>query len=252
MPGAQDIWAHAAPVCFEEAHIHAAPIDAAPTRPLQPGLFLTAARFHYTVRQWTCITVCSPGWQARARATAADIEHDERLEIVHGELVRKASPSILHGRVQLAIGAAIAASYEGGAGPSAGRPGGWVFANEVTIELGPEDVYRPDVAGWRLEHVPDAILETPVRITPDWVCEVLSPSTASRDVGHKLRAYHRARVAHYWLAHPHPSKQLLQVIRWQENGYLMVLMAGAGEIVRADPFDAVDFDVARILGWPVG
>ena len=188
----------------------------------------------------------------RSVVTAADIEHDERLEIVHGEIVRKASPSILHGRVQLAIGAAVVGSYEGSAGASAGRPGGWVFANEVTIELGPEDVYRPDIAGWRIERVPQAILKTPVHITPDWVCEVLSPSTASRDLGHKLWAYHRARVAHYWLAHPHPSRQLLQVFRWQENGYLMVLMAGAGEIIRPEPFDAIDFDVGRILGWPIG
>ncbi|HWN71826.1 MAG TPA: Uma2 family endonuclease, partial [Haliangium sp.] len=181
---------------------------------LTAGSLLDCRRFRYTVppmdMQHGMLSSMATA-PTRDLVTEADIEHDERLEIVHGEIVRKASPSILHGRVLLAIGAAVAASYEGSAGASAGRPGGWVFANEVTIELGPEDVYRPDVAGWRVEHVPEAILETPVRITPDWICEVLSPSTANRDVGHKLWAYHRARVAHYWLAHPHPSRQLLQV-----------------------------------------
>jgi Uma2 family endonuclease len=197
--------------------------------------------------------------RARGLATAADIEHDERLEVVnghvvskdegepYGEAVQQASPTIVHGKVHHAIGLAIG-GYSDGA--SVTGPGGWLFANEVTIEFGPHEVYRPDIAGWRIEHVPEPLLETPVRITPDWVCEILSPSTTNRDVGRKLRTYHRSRVSHYWVAHPHPTTQLLQVYRWHEQGYLLVLTAGAGEIVRAEPFDAIDLDISAIFGWP--
>lgn len=221
-------------------------------RPERAGRALTAALFPCTVPSMdTHHGMLSPMPTGRERglATAADIDDDEPLEVVHGAIVRKASPTIMHGRVQYAIGAAIV-GYEGGA--AAGRPGGWVFGNEVTIELGPHDVYRPDIAGWRIERVPEPILDTPVRITPDWVCEVLSPSTTSRDLGHKLLTYHRAHVFHYWVAHPHPTKQLLQVYHWHEQGYLLALTAGAGDIVRAEPFDAVEMDISRIFGWPTG
>jgi Uma2 family endonuclease len=191
---------------------------------------------------------------ARGLATAADIEHDDRLEVVNGEVVCKdevtqAMPTILHGVVHYAIGAAIA-DYLGV--PSPGRAGGWVFGNEVTIELQRHEVYRPDIAGWRIEHAPDPFAPGPVTVAPDWVLEVLSPSTMAYDLGHKQRIYHQSRVGHYWLAHPHPTHQLLQVYRWHELGYLLVLVASAGDVVHAEPFDAVELDISRILAWPVG
>jgi Uma2 family endonuclease len=186
----------------------------------------------------------------RDRVTADDIAHDEQLEIVRGEIVRKASPTMMHGMVHYVIGAAVA-GYHGAPGP--GRPGGWVFGNEVTIAFDPhEEVYRPDTAGWRIERAPDPSATGPVTVAPDWVLEVLSPSTMNHDLGQKLHTYHRAHVGHYWLAHPHPTKQLLQVYRWHEQGYLLVLTAGAGNIVRAEPFDAVELDITRVLAWPAG
>ena len=41
-----------------------------------------------------------------------------------------------------------------------------------------------------------------VRGAPDWVAEVLSPSTAARDQIAKRRIYERAGVREYWLVHP--------------------------------------------------
>lgn len=66
-------------------------------------------------------------------ATIADllaIPESERFhEVIDGELVRKAMPSIRHGMAQMGIGDAISGPY----GPrSRGRgPGGWVFASET-------------------------------------------------------------------------------------------------------------------------
>lgn len=59
-------------------------------------------------------------------ATAIDMEDDDRLEVVNGEVVCKddvaqAMPTILHGMVHYAMGAAIA-DYHGA--PSPGRAGG--------------------------------------------------------------------------------------------------------------------------------
>src|SRR5690606_32104782 len=86
-------------------------------------------------------------------ATVTDllaIPEPERFhEIIDGELLRKAMPSIRHGMAQMGIGDAITGPY----GPRARErgPGGWVFASETEILFDPSQVYRPDVAGWRRE-----------------------------------------------------------------------------------------------------
>lgn len=69
-----------------------------------------------------------------------------------------------------------------------GGPGGWWILLEPELHLGP-DVLVPDLAGWRQASLP-SLPETPAfEVRPDWVCEVLSPSTARLDRGPKLDAY---------------------------------------------------------------
>jgi Uma2 family endonuclease len=185
-----------------------------------------------------------------AAATAAElmaIPEDERFhEIVAGELVRKAEPSGEHGGTQADIAAWLGTSGFGRRGRGDGTAGGWRFATGVEIELGAHEVYRPDVLGWRRERVPDRPRGTPVRIRPDWICEVLSPKTARRDRGRKLEGYHRAGVPHYWLVDP--VEETLTVHRWAQEGYLVVLTAERGQRVRAEPFEAVELQVSEMFG----
>lgn len=174
-------------------------------------------------------------------AALADLEHHE---IVDGELVQKASPSFRHGVTQMRIGGLLRGFWGG----EPGDPGGWWISSETTIELAPHEVYLPDIAGWRIERLP-VIPEGPVvRLVPDWVCEVLSPSTEDRDRGHKLRTYHRAHVGHYWVIEP--ALQTLTVYRWQDAGYVPALSARAGDVVRAEPFDAIAIAIADVFGMP--
>jgi Uma2 family endonuclease len=105
---------------------------------------------------------------------------------------------------------------------------------------------RPDVVGWRRERCPQRPSGTPIHLVPDWVCEVLSASNASRDTVTKLRLYHRERVPHYWIVDP--ASATLTVMRWTEPGYLTVLAAERGEIVRAEPFDAIELEVGPLFG----
>lgn len=179
-------------------------------------------------------------------ATAADLATLERHEVVGGVIVEKAAPSFEHGAAQGSVFLALG-SFRGRAGRE-GRPGGWWLGTEVEIELAPHEVYVPDIAGWRIERVAEPPRGRPVRMAPDWVCEVLSPSTTVRDLGHKQRTYHQARVGHYWVVDP--GDQVLTVYRWHEAGYVLALVAGAGESVRAEPFEAVELDIADIFGIP--
>lgn len=52
---------------------------------------------------------------------------------------------------------------------------------------------------------------------PDFVVEVLSPSTAARDHIEKKRVYERAGVREYWLVHP--TDRLLTVYRRTDGGF---------------------------------
>lgn len=185
---------------------------------------------------------------ARRLATLDDwlaSAEDLRMELVDGELSPKAAPDFDHGDAQSATAAVLRPAFARRRGGD-GQPGGWWIASEVDIELGPHDGYRPDLAGWRRERVPERPTERPVRVVPDWVCEILSPSNERRDTLDKFRGYHRAGVPHYWILDP--RTRTLTVHRWTREGYLVVLRAGAEEQVRAEPFDAVEIRVGALLG----
>jgi len=78
-----------------------------------------------------------------------------------------------------------------------GGPGGWWILGEPELHFG-EQVVVPDLAGWRRERLPAMPAAAFFSLAPDWVCEVLSPSTGRIDRGRKLRIYAEAGVAHAW------------------------------------------------------
>jgi Uma2 family endonuclease len=184
---------------------------------------------------------------ARGQATVEELLAlpDERAaEIIDGFLVEKASPSALHALAQGGVIGVLGPVFQRRGG--GGVPGGWWLLPEVEVELEPGQVYRPDISGWRRERLPTLTSERPVRLRPDWVCEVLSRSNAHHDLVTKFRTYHRLGVPHYWLVDP--ETQVLTVYRWQEAGYLAVLTAARGETVRAEPFDALAWNVGVLFG----
>jgi Uma2 family endonuclease len=181
-------------------------------------------------------------------ATLADllaIPEDERFhEIIDGELIRKASPSGEHGDAQSAIGVLIRGPF--GRRSSGNLPGGWWIVTDVEIELAPTHIYRPDVIGWRRDHVPARPTGTPINILPDWICEVLSPSNPGTDRVKKLNHYHQFQVPHYWIVDP--MEESLSVFRWTAEGYLLVLAADRDARVHAEPFEAIELPVGALFG----
>jgi Uma2 family endonuclease len=118
--------------------------------------------------------------------------------------------------------------------------GGWIFLSEPELHFG-NDVIVPDIAGWRRERLPAVPDEPYLTLAPDWVCEVLSPSTERIDRGPKLRIYAREGVAHAWLISP--SRQTLEVLA-VDAGRLEPLDVHHGNAtVRAPPFDAIELEL---------
>jgi Uma2 family endonuclease len=178
-------------------------------------------------------------------ATAADLEaRPDRpsAEVVDGVIVEKAAASFEHGDAQMTLGELLNPPYQRGRG----GPGGWWFGSEVEVELETHEVYLPDVAGWRKDRVPDRPRGRPIRIRPDWVAEILSKTTAERDLGKKLASYQRVGVQHYWIVDP--ERETLTVYRWTHEGFVVHQHAGKAETIRAAPFDELELEVALLFG----
>jgi Uma2 family endonuclease len=166
-------------------------------------------------------------------------------EILEDELVASPRPAMAHSRVTSVLGillgpASDLAQQEPG--------GGWWFLDEPELHLG-RDVLVPDLAGWRRDRMPvppfmDAPFST---VAPDWVCEVLSPSTERVDRKRKLPLYHRERVSHVWLIDP--SARGLEIYRRQERRWLRVGQHSGDGTVIAEPFDALSLTLGS-LWWP--
>jgi Uma2 family endonuclease len=110
-------------------------------------------------------------------ATYADLEAlpaNQIGEIVRGVLYANPRPATLHARASSSLGGELYGPFDRGRG----GPGGWIFLDEPELHFG-EDVVVPDLAGWRRERLPELPQTTFLTLPPDWLCEVLSASTAS-------------------------------------------------------------------------
>ena len=122
-----------------------------------------------------------------------------------------------------------------------GGPGGWWIVNEPEVRLG-DDIFVPDVAGWRRERLPVYPPGPWCDVTPDWVCEVVSPSTARLDRTAKADAYARHGVGHLWFVDP--VVRLLEAFSLA-NGAWVRLGAWQGDaIAEVPPFEVVPMNLA--------
>ena len=175
------------------------------------------------------------------------IPEEKRAELIDGVIVYQSMPGPKHGRTQSKVCRLIDGPFDGPPGGS-DRPGGWWISLEVDMDLAGLGC-RPDVLGWRRSRqpsLPEPDKRGVVTAVPDWICEVLSISTAYIDQGQKRRAYHRAGVEHYWLLDP--TNRTLTVLERTDRDYLIVLVAGPNDVVRAAPFEAVEIAIAEMFG----
>jgi len=185
---------------------------------------------------------------ARRQATADDfwaIPDAVRFhEFIGGEVIEKAAPSGEHGDAQAGVVGAVRSPFQRARGR--GGPGGWWIATEVEVRFAAGEVVRPDVAGWRRDRCPERPTGMPIEVAPDWICEVVSPSNATDDTVRKLRLYQRVAIPHYWLVDPRDAT--LTVMRWSPDGYVTVMRAERGEVVRPEPFEAIELAIGTLFG----
>lgn len=162
-------------------------------------------------------------------------------EFVDGELHVSPRPAPKHASASSAIGGELWAPFQRGRG----GPGGWWILDEPEPHLA-DDVLVPDIAGWRRSRMPRLPEAAFFTLAPDWVCEVLSPSTERFDRSRKLAVYAREGVAHAWLVNP--VARTLEVYRNEAGRWLLIATHAGDAVVRAEPFDAVELDLLPLWG----
>ena len=162
-------------------------------------------------------------------------------EILFGELVTHPRPAPPHASAASALGGALAPPYQFGRG----GPGGWVILDEPELHLG-EHVVVPDLAGWRRERLPTMPETAWFEVAPDWVCEVLSPSTERYDRGDKRIIYADAEVSHLW--HIDPMLRMLEVFELRDGKWLLLDVFRDNAEVAAKPFEEPSFPLGLL--WP--
>lgn len=182
----------------------------------------------------------------RKLATYADLEalpEDCRVEVLEGEIVASPSPLPRHSAAQRAAGRFLGGPFHDDDGR--GGPGGWWIFIEVDVALGPHDIVRPDLSGWRRERLPRPGQVRPLDVPPDWVCEVLSPSIAGRDRITKRRLYAQAGIPYYWLIDP--ELRALEALALRDGAWVELGVYDDTATPRIAPFEAIELEVGRLF-----
>jgi Uma2 family endonuclease len=123
------------------------------------------------------------------------------------------------------------------------------IAAEPELHLVELEPMVPDLAGWRVERMPELPETAYFQIVPDWICEVLSKSTESLDRDEKLPLYAEHGVRYAWLVDP--SAQTLEARTLGDDGRWREVRTYQGDSrIRVAPFEAIELDLAALWSPP--
>src|SRR5262245_49990018 len=185
--------------------------------------------------------------EPKRRATYEDLMHvpDTKVaEIIDGELIVSPRPASPHAHAATILGVDVVGPFHRDPADPSGV-GGWWILLEPELHFG-DDVLVPDWAGWRRERMPVFPHAPWFTLAPDWVCEVISPSTARIDRSRKMRIYAREGVGHLWFVDP--LLQTLEVYRLESSRWVVAATQAGDDVARIEPFDAIELRLAR--WWP--
>ncbi len=181
--------------------------------------------------------------QTKRRATYEDllrVPDTMVAEIVDGELVVSPRPASPHAFAATEMAADLVPPFHGTHARTG--PGGWWILPEPELHFG-DDVLVPDLAAWRCERMP-AVPNVPAfELPPDWLCEIISPSSVRHDRIRKMRCYAREGIRSVWLVDP--LAHTLESLRLEADRWTMVSSHAEDEVVHVEPFAAIEIGLAR-------
>jgi len=186
--------------------------------------------------------------EAAKLATLTDLlaHPEERVQLINVEIVRRPMARAEHGLVQSAIVAELSPFFRGAG------PGGWWITTEISVLYEVHQCPSHALAGWQRDRLPERPRGV-VELTPDWVCEIVSPGHERKDTLTLLLLLQRHRVPYYWLIWP--EERTLVAYGLDGVSYRIVAnLTAAGpnaapgaERVAIPPFEAVPIDLSYIL-----
>jgi Uma2 family endonuclease len=133
--------------------------------------------------------------------------------------------------------------------PGRRGPGGWWVLAEIDVAYATGDVHRHDAAGWRRDRHPVLPTAWPVKLRPDWVCEIVITEQDRQDLAVRSRVWQAAGIPHYWAVYP--DEKRLVVYKLAAAGYTEVRTATSEDFLHVAPFDVEELDIAELFGEEV-
>ena len=160
---------------------------------------------------------------------------DERWELIDGELIEMASPTVPHQSVDALLGYEFVRLVKQGLG--------MVF-HSIDVVLSPHNTFRPDLIFVSTERA-HVITHANIQGAPDLVVEIRSPSTASLDETTKRELYERYGVREYWLADP--EEQTVTVLLLGESGYEVAGIYARGDTLTSPTLEGFSINLNEIF-----
>jgi Uma2 family endonuclease len=162
-------------------------------------------------------------------------------EIIDGQLYVQPRPAGPHAVAGSALTGELYHPYHKGRG----GPGGWWILLEPELHFIRDiEVLVPDVAGWRRERMPQPPRDHRFDVVPDWVCEILSPSTARKDRIKKMPIYARYGVSYLWLVDP--QARTLEAFALRDGRWTVIGLFQNQDAVRVAPFDEMTLELGAL------
>lgn len=162
-------------------------------------------------------------------------------EITNGRLYVQPRSSGPHAVAGASLISDINQAYQRGRG----GPGGWWILVEPGVHFVLDvEVLVPDLAGWRRERMPHPPRDHRFDVVPNWVCEILSPSTARKDRIKKMPVYARYGVSWIWLVDL--LARTLEAFALHEGRWTIIGLFQNRDAVGVAPFDEMALELGAL------
>lgn len=178
--------------------------------------------------------------KARVKFNYHDYLHlpeEKRYELIEGDLYMVPSPSVNHQRVSRNIFELLLDHIRK-------NMLGEVLYAPCDVVLSDEDVFQPDILFVSKERSP-IIKELCIKGPPDLVIEILSPSTAERDLSIKKKLYFKFGIKEYWVVDIEARK--VEVMIMGEEGFETLRIFSEGSHLRSHIIKDLNIDVRNIF-----
>lgn len=181
-------------------------------------------------------------WPRQGTYTLEDylaLPDDQRVELIDGVFYNMSAPRVDHQWIAGEIFRQIANYIFEHGGDC--RP--FIAPTDVQLDNDDRTIVQPDVM---ILCDPSRLSPERIHGAPDFVLEVISPSTKRKDYTIKLHKYMEAGVREYWILDPRQEVVLIYCFEKED----IPMIRGLGEPIPVGIYGGdLEIDLSQVLGW---